>query len=228
MANMTGLIAGRDAILKQDEYQKGVVYISEQSHSSNRKGIRLIGFRDDQIVMVPTDEEFKIKVDVLEDYIKRDIADGKIPAIIIGNLGSTNTGEIDDFDKLGALAKKYNIWLHADGAYGGSILLSDRYRHMAAGIENVDSLSWDMHKWLMQCYSCSAVIVKNGKYMFDAFNAHHEYLDDATIVGYHDPWDMGPEMSRPHRVIQFWITLQAVGLKEIKKSIDTTCEFVEL
>ncbi|MCQ2609682.1 MAG: pyridoxal-dependent decarboxylase, partial [Lachnospiraceae bacterium] len=111
--------------------------------------------------------------------------------------------------------------------YGASLLLSDKYRHLAKGIEYADSLSWDMHKWLMQCYSCSAIIVKNVKNLANAYTTKHEYLDDDASTTAYDAMDISIEMSRPHRALPFWLSLQATGLDEIEKDINNTIEYAE-
>lgn len=211
MANMSAMVAARDSRLTHEEFPKGVVYISDQTHSSNEKGLRIIGFRQDQIVKLPTDDEFKMRADLLEEAICRDLESGKKPFAVIGTIGTTNTGSIDPLEKIGEIAKKYNLWFHIDGAFGGSILLSPIYRNLAKGVEMSDSLSWDTHKWLMQTYSCSTLIVKDKSNLLNSFTEHPEYLEDVNSSEHNDSWDLGPEMSRPHRAIKLWYTLQATG-----------------
>ena len=84
-------------------------------------------------------------------------ADGMKPFAVIGSACTTNTGTIDPLEKIAQISRKYDLWFHVDGAFGGSILVSDRYRHLLKGIENSDSISWDTHKWLLQTYSCSSI-----------------------------------------------------------------------
>ena len=38
--------------------------------------------------------------------------------------GTTVEGAIDDVDKISEVTKKYKLWLHVDGAYGGLFLMS--------------------------------------------------------------------------------------------------------
>ncbi len=147
----------------------------------------------------------------MEEAICRDLDAGKKPFAVIGNIGTTNTGSIDPLEKMGAIAKKYNLWFHVDGAFGGSILISPIYRNLAKGVELSDSLSWDTHKWLMQTYSCSTLIVQDKSNLLNSFTEHPEYLADVNSSEHNDSWDLGPEMSRPHRAIKLWYTLQATG-----------------
>ena len=81
-------------------------------------------------------------------------------------------------------------------------------------------MSWDTHKWLMQTYSCSTLLVKNKQTLIDAFVEHPEYLEDISSTDHIDGWDKGPEMSRPHRAIKLWFTVQAVGTNLLEEIID--------
>lgn len=220
LSNLTGFIAARDNMLKDTEYPNGKVYISDQAHSSVRKGLRMMGMRKDQIEIFESDENFRLPVDEVEKAIERDIKAGKKPFLIVGSVGTTNTGSIDDFCALGKLRDKYGMWLHADGAFGGSILFSDIYKNYAKGIECVDSMSWDTHKWSMQVYSCSALIAKDKKKLVRVFAEHPEYLADVINEEHTDGWDLGIEMSRPARCLKLWFTVQAMGTDLISDVID--------
>lgn len=220
MSNMSAMVAARDSRLSPGEFPIGTVYCSDQTHSSNEKGLRIIGFRRDQVVKIPTDDDFRIRVDLLEEAICRDLEAGKKPFAVIGNLGTTNTGTIDPLDQMGAVARKYNLWFHVDGAFGGSVLISPIFRNLAKGIELSDSLSWDTHKWLMQTYSCSTLIVQDKSHLLNSFTEHPEYLADVKSSEHHDSWDLGPEMTRPHRALKLWYTLQATGTNLLAEMIE--------
>ena len=111
----------------------GTAYVSEQTHSSVSKGLRIIGLRTDQIRKIPTDSDFRINITLLKDAVSEDLAAGKIPFAVIANAGSTNTGSIDPFNEITALCEKHHIWMHVDGAYGASVLASSKYRHRLQG-----------------------------------------------------------------------------------------------
>lgn len=222
MSNLTGMIAARNTILSEDDWPIGTAYYSDQTHSSIKKGMMLMGMRSSQKVVIPSDDDFKIRLDLLEEAIKKDIADGKKPFLIVGNLGATNTGSIDPFREMAEIAHRYGMWLHVDGAYGGSILLSDTYRYLADGLSLADSFTWDQHKWAMQTYTCSCIIAKDRKNLIRTFVEHPEYLDDIQDSAHVDGWDLGIEMTRPARAMKLWVTLQALGTKKVSDVIDRT------
>ena len=220
LSNLTGCIAARKTKLSEDEYPIGVAYLSDQAHSSVRKGLGLMGLRKDQIRILPTDDAFKLRTDILEEEIQKDLVDGKKPFLIVGTVGTTNTGSIDPLPEIGRIKEKYGMWLHVDGAFGGSILFSDIYRNLAKGIENADSMSWDTHKWAMQGYSSSCLIAKSKKNLINTFAEHPEYLADIIDSEHTDGWDLGIEMSRPARSVKLWFTVQAMGTDLLSDVID--------
>jgi len=220
-SNLTGIIAARENKLPgRFDLPIGAAFCSDQAHSSIVKGLKLSGLRQDQIYIIESDENFKIRLDLLEEKIQEAKAKGQKPYLMIGCLGSTNTGAIDPLSEMGDLAKKYDMWLHVDGAYGGSILFSDIYRNLAKGLEKADSLSWDTHKWGLQVYACSCAIAKDKQTFIKTFNEHPEYLADVTSAEHNDGWDLGIEMSRPARALKLWTTVQAMGTDLLADVID--------
>lgn len=229
MANLTALTAARDLKLPFSERSRGVVYVTDQTHSSVSKGLHIIGFDRQQIHIVPTDGAFRMNVSALKEAVRKDRAAGKKPFAVVASAGSTNTGSVDPLREIGLLCREYNMWMHVDGAFGASALLSKRQRKLLSGIELSDSLSWDAHKWMMQTYSCSVVLVRRQSDLLRSFSAHPEYLKDAeSAEGGTEFWDLGPELTRPARSLKLWLTLQAVGSRGMERMIDHGCAMAEL
>ena len=229
MANMTALTIARDTILKEDQWHKGVAYVSNQTHSSVAKGLRIIGIVNSSIRIIETDKNFCMNVDQLEEMIKKDKENGLIPFVIIASAGTTNTGSIDDFEKISKLCQKYHMWMHADGAFGASVLLSKKHKDLLKGIEKADSISWDGHKWLFQTYACGIVLVKEKRQMLKSFSVHPEYLQDLEMdETYFNPWDMSMELTRPARGLKLWLTLQVMGSDAISDAIDHGFEIADI
>ncbi len=63
MANLTALTAARDSKLTDSERSLAVAYVSDQTHSSIAKGLHIIGFRADQVRKVPSDSNFRMRLD---------------------------------------------------------------------------------------------------------------------------------------------------------------------
>lgn len=221
LSNLTAMIAARENKLNHNiDLPVAVAYTSDQAHSSVVKGMKMMGLRPDQIRVIPSDENYRIRIDLLTEEIKKDIKDGKKPFLIVGTCGTTNTGSIDPMNELADLRDKYNLWLHVDGAYGGSILFSNIYNNLAKGLERADSFTWDTHKWSLQPYASSTVICRDRNQWINAFNEHPEYLEDVRQSEHLDGWDRGVEMSRPFRAIKLWFTLQSLGTDKLADIID--------
>lgn len=168
-------------------------------------------------------------IDALSSAVKQDVAEGKKPFAVVASAGTTNTGSVDPLNKIADICDSYGMWLHVDGAYGASALLSETHRRELAGIERSDSLSWDAHKWMAQTYGCSVVLVRDRKTLVNSFDAHPEYLKDAEASPDSiEFWDLGPELTRPARGLKLWITLQVLGSDEMGRIIDHGCRMAEL
>ena len=185
------------------------------------KGLRIIGIPNTRIRKIPSKADFTINTELLEQQIIQDKQDGLIPFVIIGTAGTTNTGSIDPLKELSAIAKKYQLWFHIDGAYGASVLLSPKYKHLLDGTELADSISWDAHKWLFQTYGCAMVLVRNVQHLFHSFHVNPEYLKDVEgDLERINTWDIGMELTRPARGLKLWLTLQILGTDLIGSAIE--------
>lgn len=229
IANLTALTAARDAKLTWAARGGAVIYVSGQTHASVSKGLHIIGFDRSQIRVIPTDTEFRMDAARLADAAGQDSAAGKRPFAVVASAGTTNTGSVDPLREIAALCREYDMWMHVDGAYGASALLSERQGKLLAGIELSDSLSWDAHKWMMQTYGCSVVLVRDQSALARGFAAHPEYLKDSeTSEEGVEFWDLGPELTRPARCLKLWLTLQALGSGTMGEVIDHGCAMAEL
>ncbi|MNW35397.1 L-2,4-diaminobutyrate decarboxylase [compost metagenome] len=221
ISNLTALAAARHVKLSEKEYTNGTAYVSSQTHSSVTKGLRILGFRTDQIRRIPSDDCFRMDMVALEKAVVADRKAGKKPFAVIATAGTTNTGSIDPLNEIADLCERHNIWLHVDGAYGASVLVSSKHNHLLEGISRADSISWDAHKWLMQTYGCSALLVKDRKHLRSCFSTASEYLKDATTdeeeMNY---WDLGIELTRPARSLKLWLTMQVLGIDVVGAVID--------
>lgn len=211
MANFTACVAARDTVLDECDWPRAVAYVSTQTHSSVAKGLRMMGVTDARIRTIDVDEGFRMKTDALTAAIAADRRAGLAPFMVIATAGTTNTGSVDPLPQVADICRREGLWMHVDGAFGASVLLT-RYRDMLKGIERADSLSWDAHKWLFQTYSCSMLLVRDERTLLKSFSAHPEYLadleGDESLV---NPWDLGPELTRPARGLKLWFTLQVMG-----------------
>ena len=215
IANLTALAAARTA------GGVGTVYLTDQAHSSLIRALLLLGFGDNQIRVIESDDEFKMPMDRLKATVDRDWREGRSPRIVIGSAGTTNTGSIDPLADMADLCKFHNLWFHIDGAYGATAAASPASRDSLAGIEHADSLVIDPHKWLFQPYGLGCTLVRRKGALEKAFSMSPEYLKDtASHSGETSFGNRGPELTRRSRAIKLWLTFRIYGAERIREGIE--------
>src|SRR6478736_2750025 len=167
-ANMTALACAREALLGPMT-DRVVAYVSDQAHSSLARAARLLGFRPDQLRVLPADEDLRLSPRVLAEAIAADVNAGRMPLFVSASGGATNTGTVDPIDALADVCREHGVWLHVDAAYGGFAALTEHGRAALRGIERADSIALDPHKWLYQPIECGALLVRQGEQLRRAF-----------------------------------------------------------
>jgi len=158
-------------------------YVSNQGHYSFTKAIDLLGLGRGQLRKLPVDDLFRVDLAALEAAIAADLAAGLKPCCVIGIAGTTNTGSIDKLAELAAIARRHDCWYHVDAAYGGAVILSDRYRPMLHGIAEADSITFDPHKWFYMPFSAGGILVREGDFLRQSFLVHPEYYMQKVRAG---------------------------------------------
>jgi aromatic-L-amino-acid/L-tryptophan decarboxylase len=204
-----------------------VVYASDQSHSSVARAARTLGFRPEQLRVLPVDDEFRMPPDALAGAMATDREAGRRPLIVCASAGSTNTGAIDPLDELADACRANDTWLHVDGAYGGFAALTERGKRWLAGIERADSITLDPDKWLYQPFECGCVLVREGRLLEDAFRIAPDYLKDARGAEV-DFADRGLQLSRMARSLKLWLSIQTFGVGAFREAIERALDLAEL
>ncbi|MCH2195090.1 aminotransferase class V-fold PLP-dependent enzyme [Kordia sp.] len=227
MANLTALVTAR-RVKCGDDFSKAVIYLSDQAHSSNIKAIRVLGFKKEQIRIIPTDIEFKMGVNKLKNAIAKDRLEGLQPFCIIASAGTTNTGTVDPLDTIAAICKTEDMWMHVDGAYGGAAILGTHGKELLKGIEKADSLTVDPHKWFYQPYEMGCLLVKNHKWLSQTFTEKPEYLRDVegneSEINF---YDHGIQLTRRFRALKFYMSVKTFGLNSFKAAVQCNIELAE-
>ncbi len=138
-----------------------------------------------------------------------------------------NTGCFDDLLELSSIARAENMWLHVDGAFGGLIILDPQRRHFVTGINQVDSLAFDFHKWLHCPYDVGCLLVRDVANLESTFGHPQAYLKlSERDSGNNEPrfCDFGPELTRSFRALKVWLTLKEHGTVKLGQKIADNCE----
>jgi glutamate/tyrosine decarboxylase-like PLP-dependent enzyme len=212
IANLTALTVARDRMLAEDERARGLAYVTAETHASVAKALRIIGLTGRQIRVVGVDADGRMDVAALARLIAQDRAVGDSPFVVAATAGTTNVGAVDPLPAIADLCEREGLWMHVDGAYGASALLSPDHRGLLEGVGRADSLSWDAHKWLFQTYGCGVVLLRDASLLAPSFSLSADYLRDGDAEGAEPNfWDLGPELTRSARAVRLWLTLQAMG-----------------
>ena len=210
-ANLMGLCMAREAKLpaNQSGVHGGIVYCSTEAHMSNTKAAALLGLGHDAVRLIPVDHSFRMRIDLLEEAIHRDLAVGLKPMVAIGSAGTTATGSIDPLREIAEVCRNNNLWFHIDGAYGAlaSLAIPERFE----GINLADSVSLDPHKWLYQPAGCGCLLYRDPTDARRAFSHSGDYARSLTT----DPiegfafFEESIELSRPFRALSLWVSLRS-------------------
>jgi glutamate/tyrosine decarboxylase-like PLP-dependent enzyme len=226
-ANLTALACAREAVAgaMRDDL---VVYVSAQGHSSLARAARNLGFRPQQVRVLPVDDDYRMRPEALAAAVEADLAAGRTPLAVLAVAGTTNTGAVDDLPEIARLCRRYGVWLHVDAAYGGFAAITERGRRRLAGIELADSVTLDPHKWLYQPFECGAVLVREGRLLPRAFEIHPDYLQDTVAQDAEvNLADHGLQLTRMSRALKVWLSVRYFGFDAFVAAVDRSLDLAE-
>ncbi len=183
LGNLTALLALRQAktnynIWKEGSKYKTAILVSEESHYSIDRSVRIMGWGDEGIIKVPVNKKFKLDSQNLNKAFEENINSGIEIIGVVANSCSTSLGLFDPLEELADFCERKNLWLHVDAAHGGPAVFSEKYKYLVKGIEKADSVIIDFHKTLMHPSLVTAVIFKDGQQSYETFSQKASYLWD--------------------------------------------------
>ena len=186
LANLTALLSALQNYNRKnklDETNPGKlgVMVSAEAHYCIDRALRIMGLGKDGIVKIPVDEDFRIRTDLLSEYLAKTREEGTNIFALVGCAPSTATGMYDNLDVMADFAKRSNIWFHVDGAHGGAAIFSSKYKHLLEGIQNADSVVIDGHKMMMMPSITTALLFREGENSHLTFKQKADYLLEESI-----------------------------------------------
>jgi len=255
VANLIALGAARQSAFEKighDPALDGVnravsVYASSECHHTIQRAGGVLGIGRNAINLIACDDRGRMRADKLQDAILKDKRDGVLPMAIVANAGTTNTGAIDPLEQIGFVAREHDIWLHVDGAYGLPGILDARLNNLYRGLDLVDSIIVDPHKWLGAAVGVAATFVRDRSLLERAFTqGSADYLEGSFDIGnttdariehsmddFGVPYfNQGVELSAPCRGIVVWALIREIGVEGMRERImrhnDMARELAEL
>ena len=231
-SNLMGLMLARDAFfarighsVQQDglpgDLSKIKVFCSENAHFSVQKNMALMGLGYRSVTLVKTDRFARMDVNDLAEKIAQAQANGEQILAIVATAGTTDAGAIDPLRAIASLAAEHQIWVHVDAAWGGALLLSEKYRDYLDGIELVDSVTLDFHKRFFQTISCGAFLLKEARH-YELMRYQAAYLNSEfdEAQGVPNLVSKSLQTTRRFDALKLWMGLEALGQQQYAEIID--------
>ncbi len=229
-ANLVAMFSARNKVLPDcrvigyDKESKLKVFINERAHYSFETAANVLGIGAENVIKIKADENGRLIPDELKKEIKKSIKRGEKPFFAAATCATTLTGSYDPIDEMAKICKKYDIWLHADGSFGGSILLSDKHKSLMTGIEKTDSFAWNPHKLMNIPLICSVLLVKErGALQSNITDINTDYIFH-DIDKIEDLGKKSIQCGRRVDSVKLWFAWKYFGLEEYRKRIDNLME----
>ncbi|MBL4660341.1 MAG: aminotransferase class I/II-fold pyridoxal phosphate-dependent enzyme [Alcanivoracaceae bacterium] len=227
LANLTALLAARQALHDSDIWQDGcreklAVLVSSQAHYSIDRAARVMGLGNGGVVLVPVDTGFAMDQQALETCYSKTTQAGLKVIAIVGSACSTATGVYDNLQFIGDFCRRNSVWFHVDGAHGGAAVFSDKYKRLLKGIEMADSVIIDTHKMMMTPALSTVVLFKDKKQGSQTFHQKAQYLfEDANLD---EQWFNSGlrtfECTKLMMCLKFYVLWKTYGIKVFEENID--------
>lgn len=262
-----------------------VAFVSSEAHYSFAKSARVLGLREEDLIVIPTNADGSMNVEALaksfdeleyelEQIVKeRDVVVGggavgrnsdvkrvkrrrRVPFFVACTAGSTVRGSFDDIAKIVEVCRAYesrqqqhsqsspllsskqqqqyerSIWVHVDGAWGGSAIFSSRNEirsitHMDE-IRHADSFTFNPHKMLGAPQQTTAFIVRHRNGLREANAAGAKYLFDPRKNGAeYDLGDLSYTCGRRTDAVKLWAMWKYYGRSGLGARVDQKVDELE-
>jgi glutamate/tyrosine decarboxylase-like PLP-dependent enzyme len=200
-----------------------MLYGSTETHGWAKKGAELLGLGHASFRAIPVGGDYRVDVEAMRQAIRADRAAGHHPFCAVGTAGTVNTGATDDLRALAALCRREGLWFHVDGAFGALARISHELAPRVAGVEEADSLGFDLHKWMYLPFEAACVLVRDAEAHRAAFSMSASYLAQTTrgvIAGGLPFADLGVDLTRGFKALKVWMSLKAHGVGTIARLIE--------
>lgn len=206
--------AGLAQALQHYGFRRAVVLVSKRGHYSLTKSAAVLGIGSDSVVQIPVvpcrncmDIEALYKtIDRLRRQDRREGLPTRVVALV-GIAGTTETGNVDELDRLAVVAREVDAHFHVDAAWGGGALLMKGGRERMKGIEKADSVTFDSHKLLYAPNAMGMCLFRNPA------DSLHLYHTSNYIIrkGSADLGRFTIEGTRPFTCLMPWAAMKVIG-----------------
>ncbi|NUR59923.1 MAG: amino acid decarboxylase [Catenulispora sp.] len=235
LANLYALAAARDAAAGFDVRERGLaggagrlrVYTSDQAHSSVDKAVITLGLGLDNLVRIPSDDQYRMRPDALEAAITHDRDAGFTPVAVVATVGTTSVAAADPLGPISDICTRHGVWLHVDAAYAGFYGLSPRLSGVLEDLSVGDSLVVNPQKTLFVPLEGAALYCRRRDALANTFRLVPEYLtsdpDDLTF----DFMDRSAQLGRSFKALKMWWVIRTFGRAGLAARLDHAVALAE-
>ena len=219
-ANLVGLQLARDCKapwpirdygFNHPEARPLYVYATTETHFGLHKAMMAMGLGLSSLRLVKTNARGEMDPQDLKARIATDRRDGALPICVVPNVGTVATGVIDPVREILEVARSENLWVHADGSYGAAAALLDEPLAELSALSDVDSISWDPHKWMRVPYEAACVLVRDTQALARTFGFRPSYYNSGDLADTVHHYERGPQNSRQLRALKVWMSIAQHG-----------------
>ncbi len=231
LSNLAAMIIARNerqaAIRNQGlDGARYTAYTSDQSHYSIRKNAGIIGVGRDNVRQIQSDDAGKMDTADLRRRIKEDLQNGCRPFFINATAGTTVLGAFDPIEEIHEIAREFGIWLHVDGVWGGTMLLSRRHKGLLRGCEHSDSFAWNAHKMMGAPLTASAILTRQRGLLEKHFSERADYLFQSEDDRY-NPGARSIQCGRRNDALKVWAAWQYYGMQGYEERVNRQYRLAE-
>ena len=224
LANLTALLTARATMTKvwqEGTTEKLAVMVSEEAHYCIDRAARIMGLGAEGIIKIPVNDQFQIRTELLEPYFQTVQAKGYRVLCVIGSACTTSTGSYDNLEAIADFCQSHQIWFHADGAHGGAVIFSEKYKHLVKGIQRADSVVLDFHKMLLTPSLSTALIFKRAADSYQTFAQKAAYLwADQDTQEWYNSGKRTFECTKPMTALTIYTLLRTYGESLFSENVD--------
>jgi len=244
------------ALVPRNSQPKKVAFVSSEAHYSFMKAAAVLGIDAKDIVTVPTLPNGQIDSDELDMMMTDIIEEGtRIPFFVGVTAGSTVRGSFDDIEAVVGVCRKHEgylnsnmpfstiieqqsnaesghkIWVHVDGAWGGSAIFSPRKDlcDVLKGVKEADSFTFNPHKVLGAPQQTTAFVTRHAGVLKASNSTKAKYLfDDRKNGAEYDLGDGTYTCGRKPDAVKLWAMWKYYGQDGLAKMVETKVDSLTL
>ncbi|WP_141734184.1 pyridoxal-dependent decarboxylase [Oligoflexus tunisiensis] len=197
-----------------------VAYMSDQTHFSGPKAVRVAGMR---LHKIPARRlahgNMGISAEDARQTMAADRAQGLTPCAVLLNYGSTNTSGYDELASFVGMREQEKVWVHVDAAYAGASLILPEYRERARLIQDIaTSFNFNGSKWFLCGFDSAFLFIRDRQLLRTVYAAGGEYLAQTGDESIYNPEfkDWSIPLGRRFRSLRIWMVLSYYGVEGLQ------------